>query len=122
MWILWVINNLTGKDSHILQLGTQIQSACFLSSVVAIATLAMIYVHEQADISYEMHRLIDKETDQERRAQLLGHLYRATHKPIGFSLAGIVVVNRTFIGTMVGILFSYGTFILQLKETREKTS
>ncbi|XP_055356641.1 uncharacterized protein LOC129601778 [Paramacrobiotus metropolitanus] len=121
LWIVWIINSVAGSRSTVyLSAGVQIQSGIVLLIVLLTITLAMIYVHEQADISDELQDTINAETDGNKCTKLLAALHRVTAKPTGFSIAGIIVVDRSFIATMVGILFSYGTFILQLKESRDE--
>ncbi|XP_055347117.1 uncharacterized protein LOC129594442 [Paramacrobiotus metropolitanus] len=121
MWIVWIINSVAGSSSTVYaSAGVQIQGGIAVLLVMLIITFAMIYVHEQADISDEIQERIAQEADDSKVTRLLAGLHRITTKPTGFSIAGIILINRPFIATMMGILFSYGTFVLQLKESRNE--
>ncbi|XP_055348595.1 uncharacterized protein LOC129595572 [Paramacrobiotus metropolitanus] len=105
-----------------LPLGIQAYNTMEIIVWTLIVTFAMIYVHERANVTREVHILAPQETCAEGSMKMFTKLYWIPSNPTGFSLAGIVVVDRTFIATMVGVLFSYGTFVLQLKENRYETA
>ncbi|XP_055348965.1 uncharacterized protein LOC129595859 [Paramacrobiotus metropolitanus] len=118
-WIMWFINaTYKHPGSNYVPLESAIIIILMEAFMGVGVTCGMLYVREQADMTYPVRRLLQQEQSPSRRNLLFQRLYQITNKPVEFTVCGMVRVDRAFVGTMFGLLISYVILIMQTGEKK----
>ncbi|XP_055347460.1 uncharacterized protein LOC129594709 [Paramacrobiotus metropolitanus] len=77
-------------------------------ALLSVFVLSMVYVYDKAQqLGKILYEKFISQNSEENNKILFATLHRLQSSPPGFNLAGMCVINRAFVGTMIGLFATY---------------